>query len=173
MERGKASPEFAGVPGDPSERAVFAAVITPHRSLGPEGFRVLMLLCCAGTAVAMIPFAALGYWPVSGFFGLDLIGLYLAFRINYRRACAFEEVVLTPIELMFRQVTWRGQAREWRLNPLWTKLDRDEDDEFGLQKLALVSRGERIVIAGELSPPERETLAEALAKALAEVKRGF
>jgi uncharacterized membrane protein len=36
-----------------------------------------------------------------------------------------------------------------------------------------VSRGERIVIAGELSPPERETLAEALAKALAEVKRGF
>jgi uncharacterized membrane protein len=74
---------------------------------------------------------------------------------------------------MFRQVTHRGQAREWRLNPLWTKLDREQDDEFGLQKLALVSRGERIVIAGELSPPERETLAEALAKALAEVKRGF
>ena len=70
-------------------------------------------------------------------------------------------------------MTHRGKAREWRLNPLWTKLDREQDDEFGLQKLALVSRGERIVIAGELSPPERETLAEALAKALAEVKRGF
>src|SRR3954447_8075268 len=173
MDRGKASPEFSGVPGGPPERAVFSAVITPHRSLGPEGFRILMALCCAATAIACVPFVALGYWPVSGFFGLDLVGLYLAFRVSYRRARAFEEVVLTPIELMFRQVTWRGQAREWRLNPLWTKLDRDEDDEFGLQKLALVSRGERIVIAGELSPPERETLAEALAKALAEVKRGF
>ena len=173
MERGKASSEFAGVPGDPSERAVFAAVITPHRSLGPEGFRILMTLCCVVSVGASIPFVAVGYWPVGGIFGLDFLALYIAFRINYRRARAFEEVVLTPIELMFRQVTHRGKAREWRLNPLWTKLDREQDDEFGLQKLALVSRGERIVIAGELSPPERETLAEALAKALAEVKRGF
>jgi uncharacterized membrane protein len=173
MERGKAHLTVAGVPGDPPERAVFAAVITPHRSLGPEGFRVLMTLCCGVSIAVTIPFVALGYWPVGGFFAADLLALYVAFRVNYRRARAFEELVLTPIELMFRQVTHRGQAREWRLNPLWTKLDREQDDEFGLQKLALVSRGERIVIAGELSPPERETLAEALAKALAEVKRGF
>ena len=173
MDHGKAPLQFAGVRGDPSERAVFAAVITPHRSLGPDGFRVLMTLCCVVSVAASIPFLALGFWPIGGIFGLDLVALYVAFRINYRRARAFEEVVLTPIELMFRQVSHGGQAREWRLNPLWTKLDREEDDEFGLQKPALVSRGERIVIAGELSPPERETLAEALAKALAEVKRGF
>ena len=82
-------------------------------------------------------------------------------------------MVLTPIELMFRRVTHRGERREWRFNPLWTRLDRESDADFGLQKLALVSRGERLVIAGDLSPPERESFAEALGQALADVKRGF
>ena len=44
------------------------------------------------------------------------------------------------------------------------------DDEFGLQKLSIVSRGERLVIARELSPPEREHLADELGKALSDVK---
>ena len=81
--------------------------------------------------------------------------------------------MLTPLELLFRRVTHRGERREWRFNPLWTRLDRESDEDFGLQRLALVSRGERLVIAGDLSPPERESLAEALGKALADVKRGF
>ncbi len=41
MERGKASSEFAGVPGDPSERAVFAAVITP--SSDPYSMLAMMI----------------------------------------------------------------------------------------------------------------------------------
>ena len=152
---------------------VFSAVIHPHRSLGPGGFRIVMTLCCLAAAGASIPFVVLGFWPVAGFLGLDLLALYFAFRVNFRDARAFEEVVLTPIELMFRRVTHRGRRREWRFNPLWTKLQQERDDEFGLQKLALVSRGQRVVIARELSPPEREEFAEELGKALADVKRGI
>ena len=166
MESGKASLDFA-------DRPVFAAVIQPHRSLDRNGFRTVMALCCLAGAAASIPFLVLGLWPVAGFFGLELLALYVAFRINNRRAASFEEVVLTPIELMFRRVTHRGERREWRFNPLWTRLDRESDADFGLQKLALVSRGERLVIAGDLSPPERESFAEALGQALADVKRGF
>jgi len=159
---------------DPAEQPVFTAVIQPHRSLGPSGFRIVMTLCCLAMVGASIPFIVLGFWPVGGFFGLDVLALYVAFRVNYSRGRSFEEVVLTPIELLFRRVTHRGQSREWRLNPLWTKLERGEaDEEFGLQHLALVSRGERIVIARELSPSEREDLAEALGRALADVKRGY
>jgi uncharacterized membrane protein len=36
-----------------------------------------------------------------------------------------------------------------------------------------VSRGERITIARELSPPEREHFAEEFGTALARVKRGY
>ena len=160
------------LPGDP-ERPVFAAVIRPHRSLGREGFRIVMTLCCLATVGASVPFIVLGFWPIGGVFAPDLIALYIAFRINYRRAESFEELILTPLELLFRRVTHRGEEREWRFNPLWTKLDRESDEDFGLQKLALVSRGERLLIAGDLSPPERESLADALGKALADVKRGF
>jgi uncharacterized membrane protein len=160
-------------PGDLDPQPVFAAVIRPHRSLGQNGFRIMMVLCAAVAAATAMRFVALGLWPVGGFLGLDLIGLYIAFRVSYRRGRSFEEVVLTRIELMVRRVTHRGIAREWRLNPLWTRLHREADEEFGLQRLALVSRGERIVIAGELSPPEREHFADEFGLALAQVKRGY
>ena len=165
-ENGIAAPERG-------ERPVFAAVIRPHRSLGPDGFRIVMTLCCLAAIVASTPFVVMGFWPIAGFFGLDILALYIAFRANFRSGHSFEELVLTPIELLFRKVTHRGEAREWRFNPLWTRLDREADDEFGLQRLALISRGERVVIARDLSPPERESLADALGRALSDVKRGY
>src|SRR5215204_99991 len=119
MDTGKLSPDR----GSP-ERPVFAAVIRPHRSLGQDGFRIVMTLCCLTMVGASVPFVAAGFWPVGGFFGLDLLALYIAFRVNYRRAKAVEEVVVTRIELLLRQVSHRGHTAEWRFNPLWTKLDR-------------------------------------------------
>ncbi|MBV9079370.1 MAG: DUF2244 domain-containing protein, partial [Methylobacteriaceae bacterium] len=121
---------------------------------------------------AAIRVITLGFWPVTGFLGLDLLGLYVAFRINYRRARAFEEIRLTPGEIQFRKVSHRGETREWRMNPLWTRLVRETHEEFGLQRLALVSRGERVDIARELSPGERAHFADEFGRALASVKRG-
>jgi uncharacterized membrane protein len=164
--------ESATDPSQRFERPVFTAVIRPHRSLGPEAFRIVMTLCCVAMVAASLPFVVLGFWPVAGFFGLDLLALYIAFRVNFREGRSFEELVLTPIQLLVRRVSHRGERREWRFNPLWTRLDREHDDEFGLLRLALISRGQQLVIARELSPPEREDFAEALGRALSEVKRG-
>jgi len=169
MSSGKAMPNGS----ERFERPVFAAVIRPHRSLGRDSFRVLMTVLSLATLAASIPFVALGFWPVAGFFGLDLLALFIAFQVNFRTGQSFEEVELTPLELLVRRVTHRGEAREWRFNPLWTRLDRQTDSEFGLQRLLVVSRGESLVIARDLSPPERESLAEALGRALSDVKRGY
>jgi uncharacterized membrane protein len=114
----------------------------------------------------------LGFWPVVGFFGLDLLGLYIAFRVNYRQALAFEILELTPVRLLLRKVDSRGNGREWRFNPLWTRLEQRVDSDFGMQRLALASRGDEVVIARDLSPGERASIADALGRALAEVKRG-
>jgi uncharacterized membrane protein len=160
-------------PAERFERPVFAAVIRPHRSLGPSGFRTVMTLCCLATIISSIPFLALGFWPVAGFFGLDLLALYMAFRINFRRGESFEQLELTPIEFLVRRVSHRGETREWRFNPLWIRLRREEDDEFGLQMLEVASRGQSVIIARDLSPPERETLADELGRALSDVKRGY
>ena len=117
-------------------------------------------------------FLLAGAWPVFGFFGLDVLLLYWAFRVNYGRAKAYEQVTVTPSELTVRQVSHRGRMREWTLNPLWVQLERVVHAEFGIERLVLISHGRRVAIAGCLGPQEKETFALALSAALGEAKRG-
>jgi uncharacterized membrane protein len=151
---------------------IFSAVLTPHRSLGPTGFLVFML-CIAGISfVTGMFFVMLGAWPIFGFFGLDVLLVYWAFRANYRTARAYEEVTVTATELTIRQVSHRGRVREWTLNPIWVKLDRIVHEEFGIERLFLVSHGRRLPIAAFLGPAEKASFAHALTKALGEARRG-
>ena len=154
------------------EPTIFSAVITPHRSLGNVGFLVLMVVFGGVSFVSGIAFLLMGAWPVFGFFGLDVLLIYWAFRINYRRALAYEEVMVTPTTLHVRKVSHRGRVAEWTLNPLWVRLDRDTHAEFGIERLFLVSRGRRLAIASFLGPDEKASFAQALSAALGEAKRG-
>ncbi|CAN5220046.1 DUF2244 domain-containing protein [soil metagenome] len=155
-----------------AERPVFDATITPHRSLGQNGFRIVMTLVCLASIVSSIPFVVLGAWPVAGFFGLDVIALFIAFHVNFRHARAFERIVVTPLEVLLRKVSHHGREAVWRSNPAWTKLERQDDEDYGLLGLCSVSRGRRVAVASALSPGEREGFADALGKALAKVRRG-
>jgi uncharacterized membrane protein len=151
---------------------IFSAIITPHRSLSPRGFLVLMLCLGALSFASGIVFVSIGAWPVFGFFGLDVLLVYFAFRANFRAARAYEEVTVTASELTVRKVSQRGGVREWTLNPVWVQLERIVHEEFGIQRLLLVSRGRRLAIANFLAPHERESFARALSAALGEAKRG-
>ena len=158
---------------DPSgEPTIFSATITPHRSLGRVGFLVLMLVIGGVSFVAGMVFLIAGAWPVFGFFGLDVLLIYWAFRVNYRAAAAYEQVTVTPSELTVRKVSHRGELAEWTLNPVWTKLDKQTHEEYGIEKLFLVSRGRKLAIANFLGPAEKEDFAAALGAALGEAKRG-
>jgi len=154
------------------EPAIFSAVITPHRSLGHVGFMVLMLVFGGVSFISGMAFLLMGAWPVFGFFGLDVLLFYWAFRINYRHASAYEELSVTPTALKVRKVDHRGTVREWELNPLWVKLDQVVHEEFGIERLFLVSRGQQLAIANFLGPDEKASLAQALGHALGEAKRG-
>lgn len=155
-----------------SEPTIFSAVITPHRSLGHVGFLVLMILFGGVSFVTGIMFLISGAWPVFGFFGLDVLLLYWAFRLNYRQATAYEEVTVTPVALTVRKVSHRGRAREWILNPLWVRLDKVSHEEFGIERLFLTSRGKSLAVASFLGPDEKASFAKALASAIGEAKRG-
>ncbi len=157
---------------DTLEPTLFYAVITPHRSLGNIGFLVLMVIFGMASFFAGVAFLAMGAWPVFGFFGLDVLLLFIAFRINYRRAAAFEEVTVTPSALTVRKVSHTGRAREWSLNPLWARLEKEEYEEYGIGRLFLVSHGKQLTIASFLGPDEKAGFAEALTRALGDAKRG-
>jgi len=154
------------------EPTIFCATLTPHRSLGNVGFLVLMLVIGGVSFAAGMAFLMLGAWPVFGFFGLDVLLIYWAFRVNYRDAKAYEQVLVTASALTVRKVSHRGQVAEWTLNPLWTRLDKQTHQEYGIEKLFLVSHGRKLAIANFLGPDEKETFAAALAAALGEAKRG-
>ncbi|MFL6947012.1 MAG: DUF2244 domain-containing protein, partial [Xanthobacteraceae bacterium] len=70
------------------EPTLFSATLRPHRSLGRTGFLVLMPLFGAISFVAGMVFFIAGAWPVLGFFGLDVLLVWWAFRANYRAAAA-------------------------------------------------------------------------------------
>ena len=154
------------------EPTIFSATLTPHRSLGRVGFLVLMLLFGGASFVTGMLFLVIGAWPVLGFFGLDVLVLYWAFRLNYWHAKAYEQVTVTPSILKVRKVSHLGRAREWVLNPLWVRLDKVELEEFGIDRLFLVSRGKKLAIATFLGPDEKAGFAKELGKALVEARRG-
>jgi len=154
------------------EPTIFSATLTPHRSLGRVGFLILMVLFGGISFVTGMLFLVIGAWPVFGFFGLDVLLLYWAFRLNYRHADAYEQVTVAPSTLKVRKVSHLGQAREWVLNPLWVRLDKIELEEFGIDRLFLISRGRKLTIASFLGPDEKASFARELGNALSEARRG-
>ena len=151
---------------------LFSALLTPHRSLNRTGFLVLMAFLSVISFAAGIAFLLMGAWPVFGFFGLDVLVIYWAFRINFRRAKASEEIRVTPSELRLRRVSHRGHVVEFVLNPLWVQLDQKCHAEYGIEKLYLLSKGRRVAIASFLGPDEKASFAKALTAALQAARRG-
>ncbi len=157
---------------DELEPTIFSAVIMPHRSLSARGFFLLMAAYGLLSFGAGLAFMLMGAWPVLGFCGLDVLLLYWAFKVNYRRAAAYEEVKVTPVALTVRKVSHLGTAREWKLNPLWVRLDKTVHEEYGIERLFLVSRSKQLTVASFLGPDEKASFARALGNAINEAKRG-
>ena len=151
---------------------LFSALLTPHRSLNRTGFLVLMGFLSVVSFATGIAFLLMGAWPVFGFLGLDVLVIYWAFRVNFRRAAATEEITVTPSELRVRRVSHRGHVVEFVLNPLWVQIDQKTHAEFGIEKLYLVSKGRRVTIASFLGPEEKASFVKALTEALHAARRG-
>jgi len=155
-----------------AEPVLFSALLTPHRSLNRTGFLLVMAFLSVISFATGVAFLIMGAWPVFGFLGLDVLAIYIAFRINFRRARASEEITVTPSELHVRRVSHRGHVVEWVLNPLWVQLDEITHEEFGTERIYLISRGRRVSVGSFLGPEEKASFAKALRAGLITAKRG-
>lgn len=155
-----------------AEPKLFSALLTPHRSLNRTGFVVLMTAVTTISFVAGAVFWWMGAWPIFGFFGLDVLVVYWAFKVNFRTAKASEEITVTPSELRVRRISHRGHVVEWVLNPLWVQFEQHSHVEFGIERLYLVSRGRRVSVGSFLNPDEKASFSKALTAALNAAKRG-
>jgi uncharacterized membrane protein len=164
-------PEGPGA-GDGVDQPFFSAVLTPYRSLSPRGFMILMLCIGMVSFLSGMMFLSIGAWPVFGFFGLDAFLIWLAFRMNYASARAYEEVSISAHELVIRKVGPGKRHQEFRFNPFWVRLSVTKLEDEGVTKLSLRSRGEHVDLGNFLNPEDRTSFAGAMANALATAKAG-
>src|SRR5690606_28830961 len=92
------------------DEPIFRALLTPHRSMGRKGFAIVMSIFAVTWLGTGAFFMSLGAWPVFGFFGLDLLLLYIAFKMNYRAARARDEVSVSRVLLEIRKVEPSGKT---------------------------------------------------------------
>lgn len=151
----------------PAAPARLDVVLYPNRSLGATGFTVLMAAIVLVSAAVGAGFMMVGAWPVTGFLGLDVLLLYLAFRWNFREARRAEFVRLDRDGLSVRRLDPDGRSQSWRFEPYWVRVALEQVGRHD-RRLVLRSHGRQVTIGAFLTQDERLELARALEAALQE-----
>lgn len=145
----------------PEERLYFDAEVRPNRSLPNPGFVALMVAIGALSFTAGIAFMLMGAWPVLGFFGLDVLLVWLAFRLSYREGRRLETIQVTPREIRVGRRSPFGHHTAFRIPAAFTRVEIVGRGEPDVQT-RLAHAGKHLIIGSMLAPREREALAEAL-----------
>ena len=119
--------------------------IYPHRSLSKEGFRLLMLLVIFLCMTGGIIFWQMGAWPVFGFFGLDILLIFIAFKINYRSGRVNEKFTIKEKKFVISRNFPSGKTQIWNLNPYWAKAELIKNNN---ESRLLISSKEKKVSVG-------------------------
>lgn len=151
---------------DTAQPVLFHALLRPHRSLSPQGFRVLMGVLAAVFSAIGLAFFSIGAWPVMGFCGFEVLLVWWCFRLNFRSLRRYETILLTDSELELRRVRADGTAERIAFQPYWLRLRLDESPGRS-SRLVLSSHGREESVGAFLSPDERIDLARSLERALA------
>lgn len=149
---------------------LFAAFLTPHRSLSRRGIHVVVGIYGALALIPSVYFFMSGAWPVVGFLGFDALVLWWALSQSLKSGRAFEEVTLWPDSLEIRHVTARGKERNYVFNPFWVRFHIDKDFEGRTTRLALKSRQEEIEIGQFLNPDDKASFATVFSQELSKAR---
>lgn len=153
------------------EPAPFRAVLRPHRSLGPTGFLLFMVILGGASFVTGLVFTVMGAWPVLGFFGLDVLIVYIAFRLNYRAGRLHETIELDRSELTVTRIHPSGRRERFNFNPYWVRV-RLAEGKDGRTDLRLHLHGKELAFGRFLTDDERRDFAKVLVGALVEARGG-
>jgi len=155
-------PETASTANSQSYRQQpFRAVLTPYRSLSPNGFLIVMSAIGLISFIVGAAFIWIGAWPVFGFLGLDVALVYWAFKRNYRDGRSSEAIEITPHQVRLTRCDPKGRESRFDFNTYWVRIALDERSD-GRSILSFVTRGQHVRFADFLSDDERREFAEVL-----------
>jgi len=147
-------------------KPLFAATLTPHRSLTPTGKKVVIGLVAALALVPGIVFYVAGAWPVVGFMGLDVLAIWAALTISMRGGKAFEVVTLWPTSLELKKVDAKGTEEVLSFVPKSVKFVIDRDYNERVTALWLKAETKKIPLGAVLSADDKLSLSKVFGTAL-------
>lgn len=146
--------------------------IFPHRSLSKKGFAILMtiitFICLSGGLV----FWFIGAWPVFGFLGLDIILVYLAFKMNYRSGDMYERLLIVSKKLKIFRSFASGKTQVWELNPYWAKAKIIDITKNHCQ-LLIESENKVVSIGSYLNDYDKRKLKDKIENSLKNYKESY
>jgi uncharacterized membrane protein len=151
------------------DKPIFSLTITPHRSLTPAGFAVLLGIVAFFNLTGGVVFWYVGAWPVVGFMGLDVVLIWVALRWSYRQALRYENLTVTGFELQLSRYADNRLLERLSFPRGFVHIYLEHDSARDLTgRLFLRSKGRTYEVGSFLGAQERLALAEALSKALAQ-----
>jgi uncharacterized membrane protein len=137
--------------------AEFERVARRNNSLSSTGRLLVfgfLFIVSVGIACA---FAALGAWPVLPFTGIEMLGLYCAFRYIDRHAADYERIAIAGDKVKV-ELFEAGRAQSHEFNCCWARVAADP----GGGRVALRSHGREVEIGRHRNNDERLELAREL-----------
>ena len=151
-----------------ADGAEYLLVLSPHLSMGAEGFVAIIGLSAGLLALPLI--GVLGtpvLWGLIPFAGLALWGLWYALQRNGRERSALrEELRLTREVIEITRTNPRKPEQHWQANPYWVRLSMMEKGGPVENYLTLSGGGRAVELGAFLSPEERASLHDELSRAL-------
>ncbi len=146
------------------------AEIRPHRSLSKQGFYwVIGFVLVFNLITGSFFLFALKAFPVPIFLGLDVLGVFLAFKLNYSGAGQVERVRISAREVTVLHQYGRQARTVWTSPTAFTKVALDDAGEHHA-RVSLRLSGRAVIIGAALSPGERDDLAAAVEAAIGQAR---
>lgn len=147
---------------DTGRAAGFAFTARRNNSLSSSGrLLVFGFIFFVSVGIGMAFTLVFGAWLILSFAGLEMLGLYLAFRHVDRHAADYERIAIAGDRLQVEMLDG-GCARRFDLNRCWAQVVCTGDGS----RLALRSHGRELEIGRHLNEQQRLAVARELRREL-------
>lgn len=145
--------------------------LRPNASLSPRAFLIVMSLVGTFSFAGGVLYLTIGAWPVFGFFGLDMLAIWFAFKLSFR---AQEQVTYVRVDKDCLRLWHQQRGKDDKSADLPVAFVRIELDTPTTPHTHLhIAYSDKAYVIGRfLTPGQRTSLAKRLRKAVHQARMG-
>lgn len=145
---------------------LFAAELTPHRSLGTRGGWIVAGLCVVLAALPTLAFASLGAWLIVGLMAIDVVAIVVALYVCLRQGKRREHVVVWADQIEWTATDAKGDRSLRRFDPRTVRLLLERDGDEKTTTIRLRHGKDDLEVGAFLNTDDKSSFAKALGTAL-------